>query len=586
MPRARAVLIELTAAERRILKQRDRGGKTPWQVLVRARIVRRAARGHPNERIARDLGVTTDTVRCWRGRFAAARLDGLAGLPRSGRPPQITAVQIAQVRALACQLPAETGVPLSRWSCPELAAELIRRQMLPAISASTVRRILAGDPIKPWQHQSWISIRDPGFTPKATRVLDLYQRRWNGAPLRDDEYVISSDAKPSIQARCRCHPTLPPGVARAMRVEHEYERKGALAYLAALDVHHAEVFGHCAPATGIVPFMTLAAKVMGQEPYASASRVFWIAGNGSDHRSQAAAKRLAKAHPNCIMVHTPVHASWLNQVECFFSIVQRKVLTPSDFTGLAQLKQRLLAFQDRYNATATPFKWKFTATDLAEVIAWIDRHEPTPPPPTPKKHPPPGRNPLPPRRPPDQPPKDFRAIPLSQRGALARVQGSAERWQCVLERRRCGVAAVLAGDHGGEFSQAWQRIGYAGAADQDEAACCRDVSRGAARARVHHVRDRQGHGEHVGAQAIVIESGAEGDAHAAGDDRGAVVIQPGAFVVGGIEHHDAKPARRAMQAGERGRRPGHACRCAGHGILFHGIRPSLTSRPSAAPPGL
>ena len=385
MPRARAVLIELTAAERRVLRQRDRGGKTPWQVRVRARIVRRAARGHPNERIARDLGVTAGTVRCWRGRFAAGRLDGLADLPRSGRPARITPVQIAQVRALACQLPAETGVPLSRWSCPELAAELISRQMLPAISASTVRRILADDPIKPWQHQSWISIRDPGFTAKAFRVLELYQRRWDGKPLAAGEYVISCDAKPSIQARCRCHPTLAPGVARMMRVEHEYERKGALAYLAALDVHRARVFGHCAPTTGIIPFMTLVSQVMSQEPYASARRVFWVVDNGSDHRGEAAAKRLAKAHPNAILVHTPVHASWLNQVECFFSIIQRKVLTPNDFTGLAQLEQRLLAFQDRYNATAAPFKWKFTAADLAEVIARIDRHEPTPPPPAPRK---------------------------------------------------------------------------------------------------------------------------------------------------------------------------------------------------------
>jgi len=385
MPRACAVVIQLTAAERHILKDRDRGGKTPWQVRVRAQIVRRAASGHANERIARELGICAGTVRCWRGRFAEGRLDGLDDLPRSGRPARITPVQVAQVRALACQLPAETGVPLARWSCPELAAELVRRDMLPAISASTVRRILADDPIKPWQHQSWISIRDPGFIPKATRVLELYQRRWDGAALGGGEYVISSDAKPSIQARCRCHPTLPPGVSRMMRVEHEYERKGALAYLAALDVHRARVFGHCAPTTGITPFMTLVAQVMSQEPYASASRVFWVTDNGSDHRGQAAARRLAAAYPNAVLVHTPVHASWLNQVECFFSIVQRKVLTPNDFTDLDQLEQRLLAFQDRYNAAATPFRWKFTATELAELITRIDRHEPTPPPPAPKK---------------------------------------------------------------------------------------------------------------------------------------------------------------------------------------------------------
>ncbi len=385
MPRSCAVVITLTAAERHILKDRDRGGKTPWQVRLRAQIVRRAACGQANERIARELGICADTVRCWRSRFAAGRLDGLADLPRSGRPCRITPVQVAQVRALACQLPAETGVPLARWSCPDLAAELISRQMLPAISASTVRRILAADPIKPWQHQSWISIRDPGFIPKATRVLELYQRRWDGASLSDDEYVISSDAKPSIQARCRCHPTLPPGVSRMMRVEHEYQRKGALAYLAALDVHRAQVFGHCAPTTGIVPFMTLVGQVMSREPYASARRVFWVVDNGSDHRGQAAVKRLAAAYPNAVLVHTPVHASWLNQVECLFSIVQRKVLTPNDFADLDQVEQRLLAYQDRYNATATPFRWKFTAAHLAEVIARIDRHEPTPPPPAPKK---------------------------------------------------------------------------------------------------------------------------------------------------------------------------------------------------------
>jgi hypothetical protein len=315
MPRACAVVIQLTAAERHILKDRDRGGKTPWQVRVRAQIVRRAACGQASERIARELGICAGTVRCWRSRFAAGRLDGLNDLSRSGRPCRITPVQVAQVRALACQLPAEAGVPLSRWSCPDLAAELVSRQMLPAISASAVRRILADDPVKPWQHQSWISVRDPGFTARAFRVLELYQRRWDAKPLAADEYVISCDARPSIQARCRCHPTLAPGVARMMRVEHEYERKGALACLAALDVHRARVFGHCAPATGIIPFMTLVSQVMSQEPCASARRVFWVVGNGSDHRGEAAAKRLAKAHPNAILVHTPVHASWLNQVE-------------------------------------------------------------------------------------------------------------------------------------------------------------------------------------------------------------------------------------------------------------------------------
>src|SRR5262249_21207006 len=201
-----------------------------------------------------------------------------------------------------------------------LAAELLARGVTGPVSASTVRRWLTQDALKPWQHRSWIFITDPEFRVKAERVLDLYARTWQGVPLGEDEYVISADEKTSIQARCRCHPTLAPGQARAMRVNHTYGRGGALAYLAAYDVHHARRTGRTEPRTGITPFMNLVTQVMSQEPYASAKRVFWIVDNGSSHRGQKAADRLAAAFPNTVMVHTPVHASWLNQVEIYFSV--------------------------------------------------------------------------------------------------------------------------------------------------------------------------------------------------------------------------------------------------------------------------
>jgi len=287
-----------------------------------------------------------------------------------------TAADRAEVIALACALPAESGVPLSKWSGPDLAREVAARCGL-AASASTIRRWLARDALKPWQHRSWISVRDPQFATRAAPVLDLYAGIWGGRPLGPDDYVIGADEKTSIQARCRCHPTLPPGKTRAMRIEHDYDRRGALAYLAAWDVRRGQVTGRCEDTTGIAPFARLAEQVMTTEPYASADRVFWIVGNGSSHRGTASAERMATAWPNAQLIHLPVHASWLDQAEIYFSIVQRKVLTPNDFAGPDQIRSSLAAFEARYNAIARPFNWKFTRADLSDLLRRIDARDKT-----------------------------------------------------------------------------------------------------------------------------------------------------------------------------------------------------------------
>ncbi len=158
-------------------------------------------------------------------------------------------------------------------------------------------------------------------------------------------------------------------------MEHEYERQGALALLAALDARTGKVFASTPGTTGIAPFMALMGQVMSAEPYNSASRVFVIVDNGSDHRGKEAARRLRRAYPNAIMIHTPVHASWLNQVEIVFSIIQKKVISPNDFASTAQLAATLLAFIDRYNQTARPFNWKYTAADLARLLERTSAHE-------------------------------------------------------------------------------------------------------------------------------------------------------------------------------------------------------------------
>jgi transposase len=371
---ATPVRIELTTDERAALVALIRPTGQARMVL-RARIVLAAAGGASNAGIARDLAVCEDTVRKWRRRYAGDRLAGLADAHRSGRPRHFTAVQRAQVTAIACELPATRGMPLSRWSSFELACEAIEAGVVVDISASTVARWLAADAIKPWQYRSWIAPRAPDFASKAAVVLDLYARVWDGKPLGAGDYVLCSDEKTSIQARCRCHPTLPPGRARMMRVEHEYDRGGALAYLAAWDVHRGQVFGRCAKTTGIAAFGQLVEQVMTTEPYASANRVFWIVDNGSSHRGQPAIDRMNNKWPTARLVHTPVHASWLNQCEIYFSVVQRKVVTPNDFYDLAEVENRLMAFQDLYSVAAKPFNWKYTTKDLDALLARLDAHQ-------------------------------------------------------------------------------------------------------------------------------------------------------------------------------------------------------------------
>lgn len=273
-----------------------------------------------------------------------------------------------QVKALACELPYQQGIPLSRFSIAEIKREVISRGIIAEISGTTVWRWLEEDAIRPWQHRSWIFPRDPNFLEKASRVLGLYEGFWEGESLTDKDYVLSSDEKTSIQARLRIHPTAAPQPGQTMKVEFEYDRGGALSYLAAWDVRRAKIFGRLESKSGIQPFSRLVDQVMSQEPYCSAKRVFWIVDGGSSHRGPKAAARLQEQWPQAMMIHLPIHASWLNQIEIYFSIVQRKVLTPNDFASLAEVEDRLLKFQIRYQKIAAPFEWKFTRTDLKNLM--------------------------------------------------------------------------------------------------------------------------------------------------------------------------------------------------------------------------
>ena len=155
----------------------------------------------------------------------------------------------------------------------------------------------------------------------------------------------------------------------------DYRRGGTLAYLAAWDVHHARIFGRCEARTGIEPFGRLVEQVMTTEPYASAQTVFWVVDNGSSPAGQASVARLERAHENLRLIHLPIHASWLNQIEIYFSILQRKALTPNNFADLNALAARITAFEEHYRQIAQPFDWTFTRQELDRVLAKIADRE-------------------------------------------------------------------------------------------------------------------------------------------------------------------------------------------------------------------
>ncbi len=272
------------------------------------------------------------------------------------------------MKAIACELPATLGLPLSRFSRAELRRHVLAAGLVAEISGMTIWRWLRADAIRPWTPRSWIFPRDPQFADKAGPVLDLYHRRWQGKPLGPHDFVLSADEKTQIPIRSRRQPIMPPTPGHAMRVETDSTRHGTCTYIAAWDVHRAALFGRVGATISILAFDAVVAEVMDQEPYRSARRVFWVVDHGTIHRGTRAIDRLRTRWPNLILVHTPVRASWLNQIELYFSMLQRKALTPADFASQDAVVDRILGFQHHYQSVARPFEWRFTRHDLARLL--------------------------------------------------------------------------------------------------------------------------------------------------------------------------------------------------------------------------
>ena len=311
-------------------------------------------------------------------KFNAGEAVGLVAIIRSkisrdaGVNPPFPPLDHALIHAMACEVIAETKEPLSRQSL----GDLVRRSQTTLgkkIGRSTVWRMLHEASIKPWQYEHWLFPKDPRFAEKAGPILDLYAGHWQGQSLGPDDYVLSMDEKTSIQARGRIHRETPAQPKQTRRIESEYKRNGALQYLAAWDVHRGIVMGRCEKKTGIKPFGLLVDQVLEHTIYEKANRLFFIVDNGSSHRGQASVQRMQRRDKRIILLHTPIHASWLNQVEIYFSIIQRKVLTPNDFATLEAVRVRLRLYEELSNCTPRPFEWKFTRQDMLD---WLKRASP------------------------------------------------------------------------------------------------------------------------------------------------------------------------------------------------------------------
>jgi transposase len=264
---------------------------------------------------------------------------------------------------IACERPDELGRSLSQWDCTEIARQLVRDGVVASIAAETVRRILLSHRLKPWRQKMWLSPkvpRDAAFAAAVQEICDLYTR-----PLRPDEVVLCADEMTSLQPRPRKSKTLPADTDRPTRVEHEYSRCGALNLFAAFDTRTGKVYGMTAPRKRQSEFIAFLEQLDGEIPE-PVTTVHVVLDNLRMHKGKQVQAWLVK-HPRFVFHHPPVHCSWMNQVEQWFSIARRKRLRIADFASKEQLAERLMAFIWEWNEIAHPFNW--TSKSVAKVMA-------------------------------------------------------------------------------------------------------------------------------------------------------------------------------------------------------------------------
>jgi transposase len=376
------VAIKLVADEREALERLVRTATAPQRDVLRARIVLLAAEGHANATIAEMLGVDENTVGKWRRRFAASRIAGLRDEPRSGRPPKFTARQKTRVLKKATMRPRDHGVPFSHWDSASLSRLAVESGITESIHPTTVWRWLNEADIKPHRVEYWLRSEDPDFEERSQDVIGVYL----AAPRRAKRGIVtfSIDEKTSIQARERVRPDLPVTRGVAQRIEHEYQRHGTLCLTAGLNVATGEVQGLLTPDRPAPVFARFLADLIESVP--DAKKIHIVADNLNTHLHHEAcavvaaasdisydpgrydkmdkrAEFLASGRHRVVFHFTPKHASWLNQIEIWFSVLARKLLNRESFASLRELRASIRRFISYYNRhLAHPYRWTYTGT--------------------------------------------------------------------------------------------------------------------------------------------------------------------------------------------------------------------------------
>lgn len=336
--------IILTEEEKKRLNALIRGQKTEQRYVLRAQIVLDASKGLENKQIALKLNANKMTVTTWRSRFFEKRMEGLKDEQRPGKPITYGMKDRAKIIEMACNPPSN----LTRWSVRDLARALNQEGV--SISKSQLNKILNELDLKPHQFQMWLRSKDPDFERKEVDLVGLYLNP------PENSLVISVDEKTQIQARDPINHTIPMSKDHPVRQDPTYKRLGYTSLVAALFVHKGEVYGKAIEKHRSIEFIQFLDEL--GEMTDPKKELHVIIDNYSAHKSQPV-KEWLEDHKRFHFHYTPTHASWLNQIELWFSILGRKLLKGAEARSVEELVEKITNFINYYNETAHPFAWTY-----------------------------------------------------------------------------------------------------------------------------------------------------------------------------------------------------------------------------------